>query len=103
MKSCTITDATLQSAHDLWRRIDADRLRELTLAFLAVPSPTGDESAFAEHFAAALRQVPMSVQVTRRYPKSPNVIARHDFARPGRTLQLDVHLYVIDIPNPAHH
>ena len=101
MSGVTVDRELLAKAEKLWVEVDAGRLCALTLGWLQVPSPTGDEAAFAEVLAAHLATVPMQVEVTRRYPSSPNVIARHAFCRPGRTLAFDGHLDVIDIPNPT--
>ncbi|GAB2898398.1 M20 family metallopeptidase [Streptomyces mayteni] len=39
---------------DAWRHVTADRLRELIVGLVDVPSPTGDEAPLAEHIAATL-------------------------------------------------
>lgn len=86
-------------AHQLWELIDVDRLRDMTFGFLEIGSPTGDETAFANHLAQTLRQVPMAVEMTYQYPKSPNVIAVATFGCSGRTLQHDGHLDTIANPH----
>jgi len=97
--SNAISEVTRARVHQLWDAIDVDRLRDVALGFLQISSPTGDEAAFADHFAQTLRQLPMAVEMTYRYPDSPNVIGRHTFGRPGRILQLDGHLDTIANPH----
>ncbi|MCC7353804.1 MAG: M20/M25/M40 family metallo-hydrolase [Anaerolineae bacterium] len=97
--SLSVSQPTRARARLLWNLIETDRLRDLTLGFLRIASPTGDEAAFANHLAECLRGIPMAVEMTHRYPQSPNVIARLRFARPGKTLQLDGHLDTIDMPH----
>ena len=66
-------------ACQLWDLIEVDRLKDMTLGFLEISSPTGDDTAFVDHLVRTLRQVPTAVEMTYRYPKSPDVIARHSF------------------------
>lgn len=97
--------APAQAVHEeaarLCALVDADRLARTALEYLSIPSPTCNELAFAEYLAEQLRQMSLDVEVTRRYPDSPNVVARQRFAQPGRTLELDAHLDTIDMPHAA--
>ncbi|NLG27206.1 MAG: M20 family metallopeptidase [Chloroflexi bacterium] len=93
-----LSAAERTEAERLWQLIDAERLAQRALDYMRVPSPTCDELAFAEYLVDDLRRLGLRVDVTRRYPNSPNVIARHDFG-PGRTLELDAHLDTIDMPH----
>jgi acetylornithine deacetylase/succinyl-diaminopimelate desuccinylase-like protein len=97
--SSIISPSIRARARQLWDLIEVDRLRDMTLGFLEIGSPTGEETPFADHFAQTLRQIPMAVEMTYRYPNSPNVIGRHTFRHPGKTLQLDGHLDTIANPH----
>ena len=91
--------ALLESA---WQQLDKDALLTDTYKFVSIASPTGDESAFAEAFAAYLKSMGLSeVKIDREFPSSPSVIGR---LRPsgtsvGSTLQLDGHSDAIVIPH----
>lgn len=83
--------------------VDPDRLRDLTLELLKIPSPTGDEAAVAEHYAQVLRDLGLEVEIDNEAPKSPNVIARLRGANPGPTLEFDGHLDAIHAPHEPPH
>ncbi len=99
MTERVVTAAVQERARALWACIDVERLHETALGFLRVPSPTGEEEAFALHLADCLCGLPMAVEMTYPTPNSPNVIARHAFDRPGQTLQFDGHLDTIPMPH----
>ncbi|MER6530568.1 deacylase [Streptomyces sp. NPDC001508] len=42
---------------EAWRHVTAERLRELVVHLVGIPSPTGDERPLAEHIAATLASV----------------------------------------------
>ena len=81
--------------------VDPDRLRDLTLALVKIPSPTGDSAAAARYYAQVLRDVGLDVVLEHldAYPQSPNVIARLRGAEAGHTLQFDGHLDTIHAPH----
>lgn len=88
-----------ETSQDLVQRIDSERLRDLTLDLVKIPSPTGDEAAAAEYYARVLRDTGLEVEIDDEYPNSPNVIARLRGARPGRTLQFDGHVDTVHTPH----
>ncbi len=87
---------------DLLSRISHDRLRDLALSLVRIPSPTGDSVQVTEFYADHLRRLGLEVElrydVADRFPKSPSVVARLRGGE-GPTLQLDGHLDTI----PAEH
>lgn len=81
--------------------VEPDRLRDLTLDLVKIPSPTGDCVAAAARCAQALRDTSLEVEldVAEQYPQSPSVIARLRGVGPGLTLQLDGHIDTIHAPH----
>jgi len=92
-----------ETVQQLIQMADPDRLRDLTLALVKIPSPTGDCAAVAECYAQVLRDVGLDVEIDicDQYPQSPNVIARLRGAEPGRTLQFNGHLDTIHTPHAS--
>ena len=90
-----------ETSQRLIQMIDPDRLRDLTLDLVRIPSPTGDNAAVAEHYAAVLRDIGLDVEIDYfdEYPQSPNVIARLWGAEPGRILQFNGHMDTIHAPH----
>jgi acetylornithine deacetylase/succinyl-diaminopimelate desuccinylase-like protein len=86
---------------ELISMISADRLRQLTLELVKVPSPTGDEGAAIDFFARVLRDMGLQVEIVpdELYPKSPSLVARLRGKQPGRTLQFDGHIDTIHLPH----
>jgi acetylornithine deacetylase/succinyl-diaminopimelate desuccinylase-like protein len=81
-------------------RVDADRLRDLTLDLVAVESPTGDTAAVARLFAERLAALGMDVEVLdEAFPATPIVIGRVRGDRPGPTVVLNGHLDTVPIPH----
>jgi acetylornithine deacetylase/succinyl-diaminopimelate desuccinylase-like protein len=81
-------------------RVDADRLRDLTLELVAVESPTGDTADVARLFARRLADVGMEVEVLdETFPATPIVIGRLRGGRPGPTVVLNGHLDTVPIPH----
>ncbi len=82
---------------DLVQAVDAGRLRDLTLALVRIPSPTGDCARVADSYAQALRSFGLDVVVEAHdgHPRSPSVVARLQGAQRGPTLQFDGHLDTI--------
>lgn len=85
----------------LTSRVSAERLRELTLALVRIPSLTGDSVAVTEFYAETVRALGLDVQVLRDFPSSPSTIARFRPQVGGPTLTLDGHLDTIHPPHPA--
>ena len=81
-------------------RVDADRLRELTLELVSVESPTGDADRVARLFACRLEELGMDVEVLgEAFPATPIVIGRLHGGEPGPTVVLDGHLDTVPIPH----
>jgi acetylornithine deacetylase/succinyl-diaminopimelate desuccinylase-like protein len=86
------------------RAIDPEPVADLTLDFLRIWSPPGDERAMAERAARALAEAlapagaDASVRLDEEFAGSPSVIA--ELGRgPGPTLQWHGHLDAIDVPH----
>ena len=47
----------MTNVQEIWDMMNVERLKDLPLGFLSVPSPTCDELAFGEHLAECLRQI----------------------------------------------
>jgi succinyl-diaminopimelate desuccinylase len=82
-------------------RVDPERIKELTLALVRIPSPPGDEKRVAEYYAQELRGLRMDVEMDEEFPSSPSVIARCSRRSMGRTLQFDGHSDHIAAPGPT--
>ena len=78
----------------------ADRLRDLTLELVEVPSPTGDTADVARLFARRLEELGMDVDVLDEvFPATPIVIGRLDGGEPGPVVVLNGHLDTVPIPH----
>lgn len=84
----------------LCERVSAERLRDLTLALVRIPSPTGDSVEVSEFYAETVRGLGVPVQIVVDFPHSPSTIARCDGSSEGPTLTLDGHLDTIHAPHP---
>lgn len=84
----------------LFASVSAERLRELTLALVSIPSPTGDSKAVTELYARTVRSLGVDVEITQDFPSSPSTIARWPGPAGGRTLTLDGHLDTIHAAHP---
>lgn len=79
----------------LTARISPERLRDLTLEMVRIPSPTGDSADVTAFYAETVRGLGLPVEVLTDFPKSPCTIARWG-NEPGRpTLTFDGHLDTI--------
>lgn len=79
----------------LTSQVNLERLRDLTLDLVRIPSPTGEAVDVTEFHAATVRKLGLPVEVLYDYPRSPSSVARW-VRRPGaRTLTLDGHLDTI--------
>jgi len=93
-----------QLIETLFKRIDPERLKQITLDMLRIPSPPGQERAVAEYYAGYLKQIGgLNVEMDREYPESPSVIGRLHGRRERPVLQLDGHLDTIAVPGPNVH
>ena len=83
-------------------RVDADRLRDLTLELVEIESPTGDTAGVARRYADTLREIGLEVEVLdERFPATPVVVGRLRGGEPGPTIVLNGHLDTIPIPHDA--
>lgn len=87
--------------HRLVEQVNAKRLRDLTLALVRIPSPTGDAVAVTEFYAETVRSLGLSVDVLYDYPRSPSTVARYGHLPGAPTLTLDGHLDTIHAPHVA--
>lgn len=81
--------------------VSPERLRELTLDLVEIPSPTGNSLEVSECYAESLRGLNVEVDVLRDFPLSPSTVARIPGPKGGRTLTLDGHLDTIHTPHVA--
>jgi acetylornithine deacetylase/succinyl-diaminopimelate desuccinylase-like protein len=81
-------------------RVDADRLRDLTLELVACESPTGDTADVARLYASRLEGIGMNVELLdERFPRTPIVIGRLRGGAPGPKIVLNGHLDTVPIPH----
>lgn len=76
-------------------RVSPERLRDLTLSLVRIPSPTGDSLQVSEFYAETVRELGLPVEMVLDYPASPSTIARYGDYADGPTLTLDGHLDTI--------
>jgi acetylornithine deacetylase/succinyl-diaminopimelate desuccinylase-like protein len=83
------------SLERLTSRVSPERLRDLTMAMVRIPSPTGSAVEVTEFYAETVRGLGLPVEMLYDYPNSPSTVARwgSDAGRP--TLTLDGHLDTI--------
>ncbi|MHB0857365.1 MAG: M20 family metallopeptidase [Anaerolineae bacterium] len=87
-----------QRLAELLSAVSAQRLCDLTLDMVRIPSPTGDAVAVTEYYVETLRSMGLSVEIVNDFPGSPSTIARIGTGR-GPTLTLDGHLDTIHMPH----
>jgi acetylornithine deacetylase/succinyl-diaminopimelate desuccinylase-like protein len=83
------------SLDSLLGRVSAERLRELTMALVRIPSPTGDARQVTAYYVDCVRSLGLPIEVVDTYPDSPSTVARYIHRPGGRTLTLDGHLDTI--------
>src|SRR5579885_209713 len=91
-------------ADALAEQVDHERLLQVTMGLLEIPSPSGSERGVAERYAEVLRDSGLVVEWDDEFHESPNVIGR--MAAQGAdaataTLQLDGHTDTVSQPHPA--
>lgn len=91
-------DALLEK---LVSRVSAERLRDLTLALVRIPSPTGESVEVTEFYAETVRTLGLEVEIVRDFAHSPSTIARLGRRPNVPTLTLDGHLDTIHAPHVA--
>ena len=80
--------------------VSAERLRDLTLELVEVPSPTGDTADVAGLYASRLREIGMEVELLDEvFPQTPTVVGRLRGSGPGPTVVLNGHLDTVPIPH----
>ena len=78
----------------------AERLRDLTLELVEVPSPTGDTVGVARLYARRLREIGLDVDVREdAFPGTATVIGRLRGSEPGPTIVLNGHLDTVPLPH----
>ncbi|MCY3898351.1 MAG: M20/M25/M40 family metallo-hydrolase [Caldilineaceae bacterium] len=87
-------------AASLTEKVDPQRILELTLDMVRIPSPPGEERAVSEFYAEELRAAGLDVEMDDEFPDSPSVVARLRGRNGGPTLQLDGHTDTVDLPGP---
>ncbi|MFF1260327.1 M20 family metallopeptidase [Streptomyces sp. NPDC058321] len=73
---------------EAWRHVTAERLRELIVGLVGVPSPTGDERPLAEHIAATLSSVGLRATTQAIDARQANAWARLEGDGSGPDLML---------------
>ncbi len=70
---------------------------EETHRFVSVPSPTGNEAAFAQCYAETLSDLGLETTIDEEFKGSPSVIGRLRGTGGGPTLQLDGHTDTVPV------
>ena len=81
-------------------QVEPERIKQLTLDMVRIPSPPGEERAVSEFYADALREAGLEVEMDDEFPDSPSVVARLRGSGRRPTLQLDGHTDTVDLPGP---
>ena len=88
-------------AATLSEQVDPQRITQLTLDMVRIPSPPGQERAVSEFYAQALREIGLDVELDEEFADSPSVVARLRGRGGAPTLQLDGHTDTIDPARPS--
>ncbi|MBC9713231.1 peptidase dimerization domain-containing protein [Streptomyces sp. TRM66268-LWL] len=73
---------------EAWRHVTDERLRELLIGLVGIPSPTGDERPLAEHIAATLASAGLRAACQPIDARQANAWARLEGDRTGPDLML---------------
>ena len=84
----------------LAEQVDPQRITQLTLDMVRIPSPPGEERAVSEFYADVLRDAGLEVELDYEFPSSPSVVAWLRGSGREPTLQLDGHTDTVDLPGP---
>ena len=80
--------------------VNAERLRDRTLALVEVESPTGDTADAARLYARWCGELGLDVEVLDDvFPATPTVVARLKGGEPGLSVVLNAHLDTVPIPH----
>ena len=81
------------------RAVRPDRLTELAVDLIRIPSPTRNAAEVADRLAEVLAAEGFEVgRPEAAWPRSPAVVTRYDTGVPGRTLQFNGHLDTVHLP-----
>lgn len=98
-----MTDSRTDAIERAFTLLDERSLLEETYRFVSVPSPTGQEAAFAHAYATVLEKIGLQVELDEEWPDSPSVIGRWPGTgtetNGGPVLQFDGHLDAIVVPH----
>ncbi len=91
---------TERLAATLAEQVDPQRITQLTLDMVRIPSPPGEERAVSEFYADVLREADLEVELDYEFPSSPSVVGWLRGSSRKPTLQLDGHTDTVDLPGP---
>ena len=91
------------SLDSLFEQVNAERVKDLCFNMVKISSPTGDSRQVAEFYGSYLNDLGMEVELIRKFPKSPSVVARWKGPKDGPTLILNGHLDTIPVSHAAPH
>ncbi len=81
------------------RAVRPDRLTDLAVDLIRIPSPTRNAGEVADRLAEVLAGEGFEVcRPEAAWPRSPAVVTRYDSGVPGRTLQFNGHLDTVHLP-----
>ena len=86
----------------LLAQVSAERLRDLTMELVKVPSPTGDGAAVTAYYAQQVeQQIGLPVEIIGTRPDGPSTVTRWPGTSDGPSLTLDGHLDTIHAAHAA--
>ena len=62
-------------AATLAEQVNPERITQLTLDMVRIPSPPGQERVVSEFYAEELREIGLEVELDEEFPDSPSVVA----------------------------
>ena len=87
------------SEKTLINQVDRNRIQNLLMDFIKIPSPTFKERNFAEHLSKYLKKIGFKVEVDYEFPDSPSVICWLDGGKSRPVLQFDGHIDHVAFPH----